>query len=260
MTSIVFNLFDRIPNEIITLAFVIIAIFIIIFLIVVIIKTYEGTLTISLFKLKIESNRAVNEIQQQFNELNENSNLKTQILKLLNQANITIIKWYDMSPKEVYENSKNFYDLYLHGIVSIITKNDNMHRIAIFYKTENEKLKILHGYGFSPEGKKKLELSLHNSKAGYSFINNKPFRSNDITVDSTYVRNPLSSTKYNSLICVPIEFNDEVIGVLSIDGLNKNSFEEDDIDYITYFANAIAPILYKEIVYINSKNKEETKV
>ncbi len=32
-----------------------------------------------------------------------------------------------------------------------------------------------------------------------------------------------------------------------MDGLNKNSFEKDDIDYITYFVNAMAPILYKEL-------------
>lgn len=57
-------------------------------------------------------------------------------------------------------------------------------------------LKILDGHGYSPEGKEKLKLCLHETKAGYSFIQQRTFHSGGLTQD------PKSSKLYHSLLCV----------------------------------------------------------
>lgn len=258
--SFLLEIFKFITTEVpwlLTSVIVIISVIIIAFLVIVIIKLIKGVLTLSLWGVKLESNKTVSEIQKQFKALNENTNLKTQVLKLINQAIITYSNWSNLTKKEYLDKVTGFYDFFLPGVINIIARNDNMHRIAVFYKVNDKTLKILHGYGYSPRGKEKLELSLEDSKAGYSFTKGQTYHSNDITQDPTYVRNPKSSREYCSLICVPITYNDQIIGVLNVDGLNKDSFDKDDIDYITYMADAISPILSKEIIHINNIYNEE---
>lgn len=239
------------------------AILILVVFIIVVIKIYNGTSTISLGFMKIKNNKEVQRLQNRFEELNKNNNIKTYYLKLLNQAIMTInnIESNELSKEKLITKIHNFYDFYLHGITTTLTNGDNIHRVAIFYKYNENELKILHGHGFSPEGKEKLRLDLYESKAGYSFIQQKVFHSGDITQDSTYVVNPKSSKKYHSLLCIPIIYGDKSIGVLSVDGLKINSFDSDDIDYLTFMANSISLILYKELnVIFNHKTKEKEDV
>ncbi|MHA6258372.1 GAF domain-containing protein [Sporosarcina sp. CAU 1771] len=222
------------------------------------IKIHKGSATLSLWGLKFESNKAVATIQSQFSELNKQSHLKTQVIKLLNQSMVTHSDYGSMSDEEFHEKVKRFYDFFLPGIIGLITKEvANLHRVAVFYKVDYNNLKILYGAGYSPEGVEKLRLSLTNSKAGYSYINGKEYYNPDITKDASYERNPKSSREYKSLLCIPIKYNSKTIGILNVDGLLSNSFDRDDIDYITYFSNSISSILNKEINYLSSLNEEE---
>ncbi|WP_164670977.1 GAF domain-containing protein [Virgibacillus doumboii] len=231
----------------------------IILLVVIIIKIIFGEpKSYNFWGIQIEPNRAIGKIQQQFRDLNEHSEHKTQVLKLINQSSWTISQLGKVNPKEFHEKLIAFYDFFLPGIIGLMTKEKgNIHRVAIFHKNDNNCLKILWGSGYSPEGKEKLELSLHDSKAGYCFINNKEYCNGDITQDPSYKRNPKSSREYKSLLCVPISYGGETIGVFNIDGLKSNSFDKDDIDYINYFANSISPLLYRELLIIDELNKRE---
>lgn len=227
----------------------IVSLLLVLLIIVLIIKVWNGTSTISLWGLKIQNDKRVEVVQKEFEALNENNNLKTHYLKLLNQAVLTTEKCIPetASRGDLLHKINDFYDFYLHGIITILTNKDNVHRVAVFHKHNESELKILYGHGYSPEGKEHLRLGLYDSKAGYSFIQQEVFHSGDLTQDSSYVRNPKSSKQYHSLLCVPIIYENESIGVLSIDGLNVNSFHKDDIDYITYMANGISIILHKEL-------------
>lgn len=250
--------FIKIVSENVIWLPIVLAVCLTVLLIIIIIKVIKGTITISFWGLKIESNKAVDKVQKLFDELNMHSQLKTQVIKLLNQSMITVSQWGNLPSREFQDKVKSFYNFYLPGIISLITKQrDNTHRVAIFHQFDNESLKILHGSGYSPEGVEKLKLGLKNSKAGYCFINEEQYYNKDITNDSSYVRNPKSSKEYKSLLCVPITYNNKTIGVLNIDGLKSNSFDKDDIDYITYFANSISPLLYKELLYKDEINKRE---
>lgn len=220
----------------------------IIVLLMVLYKFHRGSITLNFGLLKIEPNRALEKLQWQFEELNNHSTQQVHVMKLLNQVYLSYSKWAELSGQEYLSKMNDFYNFFFPGIISLITKNkNNTLRAAIFYKTNRDTLKILHGSGYSPEGKNSLELSLYDSKAGYCFINKEYFHSDDLRNDSSYKRNPKSSKHYHSLICVPIMYNGEPIGVLNLDGLQVDSFDKDDIDYITYFANSVSPILYKEL-------------
>ena len=227
---------------------------------VAIFKFIKGEGNISLGFITFEPDKKLNKLQKQFDALNEHSNFKTQVIKFINQTIITIPEWQNLNKDDFEKDIKSFYDWFLYGISSIITRErQNQLRIAVFYKVD-EKLKILHGYGYSPGGLKNLEHSFTNSKAGYCYINKEIYICNDLDTDPTFKRNPKSSKEFNSLLCVPIIYNERILGVLNIDGLLKDSFDKDDIDYITYFCNAFAPLLYQELLVKNIIEEEEVLV
>jgi putative methionine-R-sulfoxide reductase with GAF domain len=131
----------------------------------------------------------------------------------------------------------------------------NSLRIAIFC-SEGEYLKIAHGSGYSPDGIKKLRLSLSSSSAGYCYTSKEKYFTDDVTSDPRYKRHPKSSREYFSLMCVPIQYEEEVIGILNVDGLKRKSFDRDDLDHLSYFASALAPLLKKEFEYKENHQKE----
>lgn len=241
--------------------FVIYCVSYIIFVIISFYRAYKGNGTFSFWGLKYETDRTLQKLQKQFDDLNKHSNFKTQVIKFINQTIITIHEWSDLEKdkidKEEFEKDiKLFYDFFLHGISSLLIKDiENSFRVAVLYKEENN-LKILHGSGYSPNGVRSLELNLESSKAGYCYKQKEIYINNNLETDTTFKRNPKSSKNFESLLCVPILYNERVLGVLNIDGLLKDSFDKDDIDYITYFCNAFAPLLYQELQIKNILNEE----
>lgn len=197
-------------------------------------------------------------LKNQFDELNAHSELKTHLLKLINQAVMTICKWGEHPEgKEFKEDAKSLYDFILPGLAGLlVSQRDNSLRVAVFTPRENG-LKILYGYGYSPEGKKHLELGFYDTKLGHCFINSEAYANGHLSSDPSYKRNPKASKNYESLVCIPMVYQGETIGVLNIDGLKKNSFDSDDIDYIRYFANVLSPLLYKELKYDKMILKKE---
>ncbi|WP_426447527.1 GAF domain-containing protein [Paenibacillus sp. S-38] len=183
-----------------------------------------------------------------FNTLNEDAKQKTQILKLLDQAYLEVsdcictIK----TMKEFNDRKADIYKLILYGMGTILTKEKaNAHRTAIFVEEPGTgNLMIYEGFGFSPGGKKNLRLPIHNSAAGYTYRTGEIYSDGDIRAEGKQFKvNPLASRVYDSLICVPIKSGEKMIGVLSIDGQEKNSFSKDDEVYMTYFANALSILM-----------------
>ncbi|MFD1450817.1 GAF domain-containing protein [Oceanobacillus sojae] len=231
----------------------------VIFIITVTLKIKKGEGKVSFLGFKFESNEAYYEIQRQFEDLNEHSEYQLQVIKFLHQINQTVPDTNALSRSELESGFSHFYDMFLTGIISLLTKTKgNTVRAAIFYKKE-ENLVILHGRGFSPEGTRKLKLGLINTKAGYCFMNNKIDIYNKLSADPTFERNPNSSKHYESLLCAPITYDGKTLGVLSIDGLKENSFDSDDKDYVTYFITAMSPLLHKEFLYREVQKLDSAK-
>jgi putative methionine-R-sulfoxide reductase with GAF domain len=248
----------------ITLAIIVLGVLLVmgIFLIVRVAKGGEELNIFGLIHLK--PNIEFNNLKEQFSRLNEFDILKSNVLKLLNQTYMTLPKLekFKDDPVKLGQQLSLFYDFFLPGILTLISKQvDDQQRIAVFIEKDNN-LKILRGNGYSLDGLKFLTLKLSNSKAGYAFINKVVYHSNDLTADTSYVRNPKASKVYKSLICIPIEYNGIVLGILNVDGLKEGSFDKDDIDYLTYFANALAPILKLQLenTQISIFEEENTNV
>ncbi|MBG9773580.1 GAF domain-containing protein [Brevibacillus laterosporus] len=198
--------------------------------------------------LNFKPNDLIEKQKKEFEKINDDAKHKTQILKLIDSLNSEVSKViYNIHSDSYDEQKRSVYDYILPGIGIILTKQkSNNHRVAIFVPDGNGQLKIHQGVGFSPEGKKKLRLSLETA-AGFAFKNGESYFSGDVTAaGDRFRRHPKAKKTYHSLICVPIKCDKMVIGVLSIDGEEPNSFVKDDQDYLEYFANALFGLLQDE--------------
>lgn len=206
-------------------------------------------------------NSIIKEQREAFEKLNTDDLQKTQILKILNNINIESAKAYQCESIEEFESTKqHLYNFVLYSTATVLTKTkSNSHRIAIFVKDGNtNQLKIHEGQGYSNDGKTHLRLDINNSAAGRVYVSGDPYISGDITSDGNlFKRHPRSTKTYMSLMCVPIKCGNMVLGVLSIDGQEKDSFTKDDLDYLQYFANAITSLMLIEKTLIKEDDDNE---
>lgn len=197
---------------------------------------------------RIEEQTQVIEKQNKlFDQLNDDAKQKTQIIKLMDQIYLEISRAISSDTKDIFNQRKSgIFNLVLHGIGTILTKQKaNSHRSAIFVPAESGTLKVHEASGFSADGKLYLRLDINDSGAGYSYRTGKPYSDGDIRASGKHFKaHPKSKNLYNSLLCVPIKCGEKIIGVLSVDGQEKNSFTEDDEDYLKYFANALSVLMF----------------
>lgn len=189
-----------------------------------------------------------------FEKLNQNALQKSQILKILNSTNIEMSRMISYGPTGFENNKAALYDFVLYSVGNILTKSkESTHRIAIFVDDGNGYLKVSEGLGYSIDGKRELRLEINNSVAGHVYRTGESYISGDITSEGNLFKiHPNSTKTYFSLMCVPIKCDNMVLGVLSLDGSEKNSFTKDDLDYLTYFANSLSSLMFIE----NNKSEE----
>lgn len=147
------------------------------------------------------------------------------------------------------EYRKAVYDFVLPSLLTLLAKPDraNAHRVALFLPAADGTMRMHEGIGFSPEGKKELVLP-PDSAAGYVCRTGEPYCSGDVTAPgSRFCSNPKASKRYHSLLCLPIRCGPHVIGVLSVDGRERDSFAHEDQEFLTYVANALSLFLYIEL-------------
>ncbi|MFT9116542.1 MAG: GAF domain-containing protein [Sporolactobacillus sp.] len=245
------------PKSIMTWFLLALVIFILAAIFIGMFRYIKGTGKIDLVFIKFERNILTDELQGQIEDLSAINSGNAQIMKLLNQTIITYPKWCCSNDDELQHKIQLFYEFFLPGLITLYTRErDNGHRVAVFTEQESGYLKIFHGSGYSPEGTENLKLRINNSSAGYSYSSGEKYFNNDLTQDPRYKRNPLSSRQYYSLMCVPIQYSGTTIGILNIDGLKRGSFDRDDLDHLTYFASALAPLIKVELEYIERTMRE----
>ncbi|RJX19568.1 MAG: GAF domain-containing protein [Ammonifex sp.] len=142
---------------------------------------------------------------------------------------------------EFEEKKPKLYNFILTSISTILTKSaDNFHRACVFQPTVDRKeLYMAYGPGYSPTALSECTFEVEDSFAGWVYKRGEPRISGDIKTDPLFKQHPKATKDYDSLACLPIIANGQVISVLSIDGKAKNSFSEDDEHYIRYFANIL---------------------
>lgn len=93
---------------------------------------------------------------------------------------------------------------------------------------------------------KKVVLPVGEGVAGWVAKNGQPLIINDVSVDPRFSKKTDELTKFKtkSILCVPIKFKEEILGVLEI--LNKSNDEEftdTDLQYLTILASQAAVAL-----------------
>jgi len=89
-----------------------------------------------------------------------------------------------------------------------------------------------------------LKISQENA-AGFTYMTGEPYYLPDVNAPGVrFERNIYSNNSFCSLVTVPVKCGNEVIGVLSVTGQEKNSYNEsEDIPYLRAFANALSPLV-----------------
>jgi len=200
--------------------------------------------------LVVQPNEQIRQYQEENTKLSTESKQKTLLIKLLQQMSVEIAKAIACrTNQEFAELCKAVYQYALPGIGIVLTKQQaNNHRVAVFIPHSETELKIHVAVNFSPDGMKHLRLSILDSAAGKVYRTGETYFCGDVTTEgNSFTAHPKASKQYLSLICVPIKMGEEIVGVLSIDGEEKNSFSNEEAEYLRYFANTLAPFLYLEL-------------
>jgi putative methionine-R-sulfoxide reductase with GAF domain len=197
--------------------------------------------------ITIKPNELARTQREEIEKLTADSKQKSLIIKFFQQLSIEVSKAMTCRNEEACnELCEAVYQYALPGIGIMLTRQPaNNHRVAIFVREGEGQLKIHQGVNFSPDGIKHLRLPLLDSAAGRVLRTGEPYFSGDVTAEgNSFTIHPKATKVYHSLICVPIKIGDAVLGVLSIDGEEKHSFTREDMEYLRYFAHALAPFLY----------------
>lgn len=179
------------------------------------------------------------------------SEQKSIILTLINQVNTEIkdiISFIDegKSQKDIYEHGRKVIDLLTTQIpLSLKSTKRIYHRCAVFTIDDSNptSLKVFEGCGYSLKGKEHLRLKIDESVAGKAFSNGEYKYIADVSRNKTFKPHPKATKQYFSLLCYPIKTGGNVMGVLSIDGSEKDCFSKDDIEYFKMFSNQIGIII-----------------
>lgn len=209
--------------------------------------------------------KLIREYKKTNEQLSADSQQKSLIFTLLDQINReipTLIKLKEENLPQLDERARHIiHNMIVDQIPLALKSTKNIrHRCAVFIvdNSDYSKLMIFEACGYSLEGKEKLRLDINNSMAGEVFRTGKLKYSGDITKEKSFNPHPRATKKYYSLLCAPIKVRDQVIGVLSLDGSEKDCFTQDDVDYVRIFSNLLAIIM--DLMEYNFVKEEITDV
>jgi transcriptional regulator with GAF, ATPase, and Fis domain len=204
---------------------------------------------VSLFGLQVQSNERLKELQQQYKNIAEDNKQQQYVINALRVLSGEIAKLIARDYDRFEEHRNGIYRYFLSSVMASMAINKaNNPKVCIFVDAGDGTLKVHEAAAHSPEGMKKLRLSIADSAAGYTFTTGEIFFSGEIhTPGSRFRKHPKAQSTYHSLICVPIQVGDQVLGVLSVTGDEEKSYTEDEKSYLSAFSNSIAPLLYMEL-------------
>ncbi|HEV3479781.1 MAG TPA: GAF domain-containing protein [Gaiellaceae bacterium] len=86
--------------------------------------------------------------------------------------------------------------------------------------------------GYRLESRQRFRMSIDASFSRHAYQSGEIQWSNDLPSDSRFIRHPLASRNYFSLISMPIRSGDEVVGVLNVDSTEPEAFSQPDFIYV----------------------------
>lgn len=144
-------------------------------------------------------------------------------------------------------------DKILNLVIYIASKLMKVEICSLRLLEEKNKLKMVASYGLSKKYRKKGDIKIGESIAGWVVKNKKSYMSVNLKKDPIYRYSSYAKKeKISSLLCVPLLVKERAIGSLSIYTTSPRVFTPGDIQLFTTFANQVAVVvenarLFKEV-------------
>jgi GAF domain-containing protein len=185
---------------------------------------------------------------QNLQELNQN--LETRVasrtaeLELANQRNEKRAGQFEAIAQVARATATNQnLETLLPGLVSLISRQFGFYHVGIFLLDENREYAVLRAA--NSDGGKRMLARGHKLGIGQSGIvgfvsaTGKPRITLEVGDDAAFFNNPdLPNT--HSEMAVPLRVADEVIGVLDVQSITSNAFQEEDIEVLSTLADQVA--------------------
>lgn len=192
------------------------------------------------------------ELEDVIDKLNADSCIKENALFL---SKLCLRRLADaMSEPFSAEELKTGFIEVLASLPSLI-RSKSTHRCSVLLP-EGEWLRPLYGHGYSDEGIKHMRLPINNSCAGVAFRNAEVYYCVDKRNDPHWISLPNARHNYGSIVCIPIKASGKVLGVLSVDAVEPNAFEKDDIDRLQLFTYQLAILLKLRDIMVQREERE----
>lgn len=204
---------------------------------------------VSIMGLNLQSNTRLNNLEQEIHQLKEEGKQKNYVITSLNTLASEISRSLVLQDPEFEDQRRRIYNYLLSCVVAVFAGNKgNNPKVCIFIDGGDGHLKVHEAAAHSPNGMRKLKLSIADSAAGYTYQTGEIFFSGEIhTPGSRFKAHPKAQSTYHSLICAPIKSGDKILGVLSVTGDEERSYTDDEKIYLAAFANVLAPLLQLEL-------------
>ena len=202
-------------------------------------------------------------LEQEHDTLDQRSkDLERRILQIRTAAEISRSLGTILNPQELLRN-----------VVDLLKDGFDLYYAAVFLIDENRRYAILKA-GTDEAGQRMLEerhqlIIGGSSMVGWSTANAEPRISQEVEQESIHFQNPhLPLTR--SELALPIKIGNQILGAISIQSIESNAFDEDDIIVLQGIADSLAIALenanlfqqfedsLKEIQHLNRQYLGET--
>ncbi len=132
------------------------------------------------------------------------------------------------------------------------------HRCAIWTASDSKTLiSVIASSGFSDYYRRKRSLGIDTSVAGRCYRTKATIYLTDVQDDRDFRHHPGTPHKYKSLICVPLVFGEDCLGVVTVDGQEESAFIQEDVEIIEAYSEIIAMVIMMYIANAQSIAREE---
>jgi len=195
-----------------------------------------------------QSEESLRVSNQNLQELNQNLESRvasrTAELELANQRNEKRARQFEAIAQVARATATNHnLETLLPSLVSLISRQFGFYHVGIFLVDENRENAVLRAA--NSEGGKRMLTRGHKLGIGQSGIvgfvsaTGKPRITLEVGDDAAFFNNPdLPNTR--SEMALPLRVAEEVIGVLDVQSITSNAFQEEDIEVLSTLADQVA--------------------
>ncbi len=100
-------------------------------------------------------------------------------------------------------------------------------------------------------------MGIDTSVAGRCYRTKATIYLTDVQDDRDFRHHPGTPHKYKSLICVPLVFGEDCLGVMTVDGQEESAFIQEDVEIVEAYSEIIAMVIMMYIANAQSIAREE---